>query len=228
MGQGTLDRTIGVAFVLCVVFLGFVGGAYVVLAQVFPYPFLRDAYAAGTALMTTRREQGDLFTSGLLWLPARTPDRGVVVHDPERAQPGYTLYTSGHTPSAFLIDMDGKVVHEWHLPYSAVHHAGAAVKRPLPDDRVFFFRAVMLPNGDLLAVYDGAGDTPYGYGLVKMDAQSNVLWSYLENVHHDVDVAPDGDLHPDAHHHRARDRGLGTPAAAAHRRLRRASVGGWA
>jgi hypothetical protein len=50
----------------------------------------------------------------------------------------------------------------------------------------------MYPNGDLLAIYEGVGDTPYGYGLVKLDRNSNVLWKYLEPVHHDLDITPDG------------------------------------
>jgi hypothetical protein len=50
-------------------------------------------------------------------------------------------------------------------------------------------------NGDLIVIYEGAGDTPYGYGLVKLDKDSNVIWSYLESAHHDFDVAPDGRIY---------------------------------
>ncbi|NJR76693.1 MAG: hypothetical protein HC773_30360, partial [Scytonema sp. CRU_2_7] len=44
------------------------------------------------------------------------------------------------------------------------------------------------PNGDLLVIYEGVGDTPWGYGLAKFDRDSNVVWKYLEQVHHDVEV----------------------------------------
>jgi hypothetical protein len=40
-------------------------------------------------------------------------------------------------------------------------------------------KARLLPNGDLLAIYAAAGDTPWGYGMVKMDRDSKVIWSYL-------------------------------------------------
>src|SRR5690606_5377731 len=46
--------------------------------------------------------------------------------------------------------------------------------------------------GDLLAVYEGSGDSPYGYGLVKMNKDSEVVWKYLANAHHDVAVGGDG------------------------------------
>ena len=37
--------------------------------------------------------------------------------------------------------------------------------------------------------------TAVGYGLVKLDKDSNILWSYPAGVHHDVDVgaAADGE-----------------------------------
>ena len=41
-------------------------------------------------------------------------------------------------------------------------------------------------------IYAAAGDTPWGYGMVKLDRDSNVIWSYLAHTHHDFDVAPDG------------------------------------
>lgn len=52
-------------------------------------------------------------------------------------------------------------------------------------------KARVLPNGDLLAIYEAAGDTPYGYGMVKLDRHS-MVWRYLEHTHHDFDLAPDG------------------------------------
>jgi hypothetical protein len=53
----------------------------------------------------------------------------------------------------------------------------------------------MYPNGDLLAIYEAAGDTPWGYGLVKIDKNSHVKWKYMQRVHHDLDVGPDGRIY---------------------------------
>ena len=37
----------------------------------------------------------------------------VTVHDRARAWAGLNLYNSGHAPEAFLVDMDGNVIHRW-------------------------------------------------------------------------------------------------------------------
>lgn len=91
--------------------------------------------------------------------------------------------------------MEGGIVHEWHLPFSAVWDSTAAVKNPLPDRFVMWDDLHLYPNGDLLAIYIGMGDTPWGYGLVKMNKESHVLWKYLGRAHHDVDIAEDGSLY---------------------------------
>jgi outer membrane protein assembly factor BamB len=65
-------------------------------------------------------------------------------------------------------------------------------KDPRPDQYIFYHKAVLYPNGDLLAVYEAVGDTPYGYGLVKMDKNSRPIWTYMGRAHHDVDVDEDG------------------------------------
>ena len=44
----------------------------------------------------------------------------------------------------------------------------------------------------MLAIYISGNDTPWGYGLVELDADSNVVWKYLGAVHHDMDVTHDG------------------------------------
>jgi hypothetical protein len=190
----TLEKVSRVVWVLCVAFLGFVAGAFVMLGEVYPSQFFRNAYLASVALFRQRTEFTDPFKIGL-WLEARTDARGVTVYDSEKAQNGYTLYTSGHDSKAFLTAMDGTIVHEWSMPYSQVWDASAAVKKPVPDSHIYFRKAKLYPNGDLLVVYDGANDTPYGYGLVKLDRHSNVIWKYLRHVHHDVDVAPDGTVY---------------------------------
>ena len=55
-------------------------------------------------------------------LLAAGADRGAAASRstiPSRAFDGLTLYTSGHAQKAFLVSMDGEVVHEWQLPFSA-------------------------------------------------------------------------------------------------------------
>lgn len=127
------------------------------------------------------------------WGKARVADKGVTIWDPINAQRGFTLYTSGEGPVARLVTMTGAPAHEWTIPYSKVWKQGtAAVQEPQPDNLVFLRHARVMPNGDLIAVFEAAGHMPAGYGMVKVDKDSKPLWSYLRRAHGAFDVAPDG------------------------------------
>ncbi|RJQ70221.1 MAG: hypothetical protein C4519_21190 [Desulfobacteraceae bacterium] len=178
-------------FVTAIVFLGFVGGAMITVAGIKPAGYFRDAYRAGTALYVKYTRYHDPFSTDL-WAQAKTPQSGVSVHNRRKASDGLTLYTSGHANKAFLIDMQGRVIHEWERPFSTVWDGSAAVRKPAPDDRTNLLKAHLFPNGDLLAIYIGVGDTPYGYGMVKLDRESQLIWKNLDFFHHDFAVGPDG------------------------------------
>ncbi|MEO0974303.1 MAG: arylsulfotransferase family protein, partial [Pseudomonadota bacterium] len=180
-----------IVLVFSIAFLAFCAGSFLMLAKQPPYDFFRDAHIAAKALSAKHRQPSEPALTDLFG-EARASAAGVTVRDAARMQPGYTLYTSGHEPSAYLIDAFGKVVHEWHLPYSKVWRPGGAVDHPVPDTHTYFRHARLLPQGDLLVVYDGVGDTPHGYGLVRMDHASRPRWAYLERAHHALDVMPDG------------------------------------
>ena len=85
-----LDRVLRAVSFASLALLVFVGGALVAIAGVFPAPMLKDAYNGGKALYAKRTQYRDITLTDL-WQPARTPERGVLVHDPDRAQPGYSL-----------------------------------------------------------------------------------------------------------------------------------------
>lgn len=184
------DRFFFAAFIIAVAALLFIGGSLATAVGVTPGPQITRAYEGGKAFYAKIFQHDDVFASDL-WHPARTDRQGVSIND-ERAQNGVTLYTSGHEPAAYLISMEGELLHKWQRPFSQIWNESAAVKRPQPDSHVYMRKAVPDTDGNLLAVYEGAGDTPYGYGMVKLDKNSNVIWSYLQPTHHDFDVAPDG------------------------------------
>ena len=186
-----VDRLGSILFIAAIAFLAFVGGALAMLSETFPHQYIRDAYMAGQALLEQRAETADPYVTDQ-WRVARDGVAGVTVHDPKKAFEGYTLYTGAGEAAAHLIGMDGRVVHEWRRPYSAIWNDQAAVKKPQPDQVILWDKARLLPNGDLLAIYAAAGDTPWGYGMVKLDRDSNVIWTYLDHTHHDFDIAPDG------------------------------------
>jgi Arylsulfotransferase (ASST) len=194
---GKTDAVFRAAFWTSLIVLAFVAGALVTLLEIFPGPEIARAYKGGKALYEKVVTRQDVFTTDL-WRQERSPARGVTRYDAGRAQDGVTLYTSGHAPAAFLIAMDGKILHEWRKPFSEVWNPeakDALPKTPQPDSFIYFRKAHAFPNGDLVAIYEAAGDTPYGYGVVKLDKNSNVIWTYLGAAHHDLDVGPDGRIY---------------------------------
>ena len=191
MSNSKADKIGGLVFFLALLFIAFVGGAILVLAKLPPYKFLNDAYVAAGALFEKETAYDDPLRTNF-WNPARSEQRGVTINDSERVFPGYTLYTSTDDSSARLVALDGTVVHEWRRPYSTVWTTESAIDTPQPDELVTMREARVYPNGDMLAQYIAAGDSPYGYGIVKLDSESNVIWKYLEHSHHDMEIAPDG------------------------------------
>jgi hypothetical protein len=193
-GGGRVDRLLRLAFIVAAGLVVFIAGALASIANIFPGPELAAAYQGGRALYEQLTQRSDPFATDL-WKPARTTQKGTTVYEPSLAQDGLTLYASGHEAAAYLMDMEGRVLHTWRRPYSSVWTETAEVKHPQPDAYVYFRKVKLLDNGELLAIYEGVGDTPYGYGMVKLDRDSNVLWSYLGHTHHNFDVGPDGRIY---------------------------------
>lgn len=192
-GKTLLDRLYFPVFIASIALLAFVAGAVVVMAQSFPFGYLDGAYRGGVALLDSTK-YGSAYATDL-WRPARTEAQGVTVHEPAKAYNGLTLYTSTHAQKAFLMSMDGKVIHEWNLPLREVWNAKSLGREPRPKEYISWDDVELYPNGDLLALYVGFGDTPWGYGIVKMNKNSEVLWKYSGYVHHDVEVAANGNIH---------------------------------
>jgi hypothetical protein len=109
--------------------------------------------------------------------------QNVTRYDAERAYTGVNVYTSGHEPAAFLMDMTGKVLHKWQYD---VHDAWPAV--PLTIHNTFWRRVHAYPNGDLLAIFEGIG-------LLKLNKDSELLWSYGDGCHHEAYVTDDGRIY---------------------------------
>ena len=99
---------------------------------------------------------------------------------------------------AILIDMRGEVVHTWHVPFSQLWPAPPHLRGRIDNGAVYFNDGHLYPNGDLLVVIEGpinVSNPSNGYGLAKLDKDSNVIWKYAGNCHHDVDVAEDGTIY---------------------------------
>jgi len=103
---------------------------------------------------------------------------GLRVLDPDRACPGYTLFTplTGQG-DVYLIDLEGQVVHQWTLPYRPGGHG------------------YLLPNGNLLYGGKGPEDQRFfpvwsnyrGGVLAEVDPQGTILWEHrCPDHHHDA------------------------------------------
>ena len=113
-----------------------------------------------------------------------TTDLVITQHDRQRACHGLNLYTSGHGPEAILMDMEGNELHRWQCRFE-----DAFPESPLKANPIYMMnywrRASLFENGDLLVIFEGLG-------LVKLNSDSEVVWSQLNGAHHDMQVMPDG------------------------------------
>ncbi len=86
---------------------------------------------------------------------------GVTAYNSEKAFNGYNLYTD-YSRRAYLIDMHGKIAHEWLFPFEGRWE-----------------HLVLLKNGQIIAIC-------VGKCIIKLNIDSEVLWAYTLNVNHDI------------------------------------------
>jgi hypothetical protein len=174
--------------------LSYFAGAAVMFFELPSYDFLHKAFTGGKAW----HERGQPALN-----PFQPPDlderEGVTVDKPGQTCDGFTLFTTTLEAQATLIDMRGKVIHQWELPFRQAWPRPPHVQDPLGDEQIHWFRCHLFPGGDLLAIYQSDSDTPSGYGLVKLDKDSGLLWKYDRRVHHDLDVDEDGTIYTLTH-----------------------------
>ncbi len=103
---------------------------------------------------------------------AVNPKKRAVTKDTSPAFDGVNLYNSRHRASALLLDMGGKVLHEWRAPNA---------KPP-------WMHTVLMRNGDLLVISKG-------HYVARLDWNSNVVWRRSMGAHHDLTVGPEGNIY---------------------------------
>jgi len=174
---------------LGVVLLSFFGGGFAAQYEWPPYPRLvRPGFEALRARLERRRATSAPAVRTQKWQKIDHSKAGVTIHDEDRAFAGYTFHTSGDQSGAVLLDMRGEPVHEWQASFRDVWPSPSHVASPVPASNISWRRAHLYPDGSLLALFTGAGDSPWGYGMAKLDVDSEVVWRYSERTHHDVDV----------------------------------------
>jgi hypothetical protein len=185
-----------------VISLSYLLGAAVIFFELPSSGFLRKAFVGAWAW----KERQDL-PSGppSTELPPIMPG----IDKPGKTYDGFTLCSCAtknrRNTQAFLMNMRGKVVHKWTITFSQVWSEPPHLERRddsrvgFDDSLVTFFGCHLDSNGDLLVVFHGAEALTTGYGLAKLDKDSNVLWKYAASIHHDVDVGEDGTVYAVEH-----------------------------
>jgi hypothetical protein len=171
--------------------ISFLLGAAVIFFDLPPSSFLRSAFTGGLSWYEQRGKE-PLPQEQTLPLAIANIDK------PDKTCDGFTLCMYGGNSSAVLLNMKGDVVHKWHVPFSQLWSDPPHLKGPIDDESIYFNDGHIFPNGDLLAVVEGPStvrNPSNGYGLVKLDKDSKVLWKYAEKCHHDLDVGEDGTIY---------------------------------
>lgn len=177
----------------------FAYGVLVGVYRYFPYDILHDAGMAADAV----REKYSMSPEPHAYVVDHDK-AGVTVYNPAKAFNGYTFLTAyrGGQHKAILIDMRGDILHEWSTQFSDVWPQAPHVIDQADDAAIHWHGSHLFSNGDVLFNFE-SGQFPYGGGLVKIDKDSNVLWSLERNTHHDVEVIEDGTIYVPAHYFRS-------------------------
>jgi hypothetical protein len=184
---------------LLVAFLagGFVLGVTAERIDAEPATSVRAALAAANATVSM------LVHAARLSGPAAVGDRpmtdpvGATIHDAAAMQPGLTLLAVG--PTILLLGADGKPVYRWRVPLDRLFTLPALLD---PAD-IQTSGLQLLPDGSVLALVQYERDFPVFHwedtvmntALVKLDRDSQLVWSFAGNPHHDTRVAPDGTVY---------------------------------
>ncbi len=115
----------------------------------------------------------------------------ITIMDSSLASGNLRYFTSGHAPCAELMDSTGRILHQWEYSYDQCRKDGLGLGLFFPEDTQgvteCWRRALILPGGDLLAVFEG-------HGLIRIDRNSRLVWGFPGRCHHDVELAPDGSI----------------------------------
>ncbi len=109
----------------------------------------------------------------LTWVPMDAEDKlksGVTIYDEDLSFKGVNIYNSRHKGDAHLIDMEGNILHNWSA------------------DKGKWHQIKMNEQGDLFAIIKDVM-------LIKLDWDSNIIWTNELRFHHDLDIAENGDIY---------------------------------
>ncbi|MCC6142545.1 MAG: hypothetical protein IT368_01940 [Candidatus Hydrogenedentes bacterium] len=128
------------------------------------------------------------------YLPGETKPAvrtGVILHREGRPSPGVNLVISPHTTGAYLMTLEGRILHEWHFALwksEAIRSAPPEIRKYEGRTFDYWSRVHLFENGDLLFVHKGCG-------LFRLDRDSRLQWSCWIRAHHDLEVIENGHIY---------------------------------
>ena len=164
----------------------FAAGILVERNRLFPYDLIEGAVAAQQDWRANWRHYLQIRSKFLV--PTTRTKGGVTRYDRASAWNGDTFLTLYRDDGfgAVLIDMEGRILHAWHVKFSEAfpnqHHLDVTP----PDYDVVLHGAALLPNGDVILNMEGEG-------AVRLDRCSRIVWRLPVTTHHSVDYLPNGE-----------------------------------
>jgi hypothetical protein len=161
--------------ILSIVFFIFVSGFGIYIKVLSPGPELNTE---------TKSAVEDLLSLPYLSYVENDPNpekKGVTFYNENLSYPGVNLFITGKNQGAYLIDMDGEIIHSW----SGINETIGNWKYSEMDE-----------NGNLIVL-------DKKIGLIKMDFNSNIIWTNYasderanqEYYHHDFELSEKGDIY---------------------------------
>ncbi len=198
----TTDRIFRLLFLLGVAFVAYSAGIFALHQHMEHTKYLTDAFDAGAALYE-KKEHKEPHGPRLPEISSEELMSHIkTTWDHKYARSDYNIVTIHLSTTAYLVDMSGKIVYKWSLPYADAWPT-PFINNTVDSRYTGFSEAAVFPNGDLLVSYVGEGDTPWGYGMLKMDKDSHVIWRYDDNTHHEFYIDKEfGNIYTLVHHWR--------------------------
>ena len=190
-----LDKILNLLSFFALLILIFLGGFAAAFFKVYPYEPLSKAFMG--MHVAYKMQEADHTESLFVWPQpnAYIGKEGVTTYNAHETYGDYTLYSPSSEQAAYLIDMTGNVIHSWKMPFSKAFENPPHIEKPVKDNKIFWQGLHLFPNGDLLAVYYAVESSPAGYGVIKLDKDSNIIWKYAGYAHHDLTVDDEGNVY---------------------------------
>jgi hypothetical protein len=179
-------------------FLAFIAGATVTRYRLPAYQLLDNGFIAVDAWVKAWNDASRFPEVTAPKEELSRQDEEIITHpqvswNKDAAHNGYTLITTGYLSTPLLVDMEGRIAYRWKIPTEEIWPKRGC-NNFFREAIIFAARTHVFPNGNVVAQMADWG-IPYGCGIVMVDKDSKILWSYKDDVHHDMVYDRQGNIY---------------------------------